>query len=150
MRLELTQENARRLDKAEADLAAMRKAGGVPQWRPIQEMPERGLILAAAFYEKDFDRIELLNSHPYKGPNMRVVNQNSGNMTRVRFFTHWLPVNVLPPAPGAAAPQPPALPLDRDGIIEACALKIEAEAEFTDHHVCRDLAAAIRAMKVRP
>jgi hypothetical protein len=78
--------------------------------------------------------------------------------------THWMP---LPAAPGADAPQPPAL--DRDAVIEACALTVELSEtdrqQLIGHFAAKgetmrlvtekglaildDAAAAIRALKVQ-
>jgi hypothetical protein len=54
----------------------------------------------------------------------------------------------------AAAPQPPALPLDRDGIIEACVsaiaeLRNGKDADSTACYFLNNAIDAIRAMKVR-
>jgi hypothetical protein len=106
-------------------LAAMRKAGGVPEgWVLVPKVPTDKMVRAAekAYWEQPGE---------YEDD------------TLARFAIV---------AAVAAAPQPPAL--DSDGIIEACAKVAEDQYHPTtlyygERQACLMVAAAIRAMKVQ-
>jgi hypothetical protein len=118
-----------------AVLAAMRKAGGVPQWQTIDSAPKDGFFLA---WSPDYPdivkcwRADLFHAARKPGTPQHLT---------ANHWTHWRPIDT------PAAPQP--LALDPNGIIEACAKVAESMPSKAGqgYPLPQDTAAAIRTMK---
>ncbi len=129
-------------------LAAMRKAGGVPQWQTIDSAPKDGKsILTVGVDSQSVNETRWLSPGPFFRAANAAFHKPDGwywsgwdGPVGPVTPTHWLPMPTF-----AAAPQPPAL--DRDAVIEACAKAVEMYDCTISRVYIRGAAAAIRAMK---
>jgi hypothetical protein len=130
-----------------AVIAAMRKAGGVPQWQTIDSAPKDARFLA--YQDGEIYSCKWREAEPDGDGGCWQEGWHDLVNDTIEAPTHWLPMPAF-----AAAPQPPAL--DRDGIIEGLALtlgnilaefQISVPPERQEELRQRLASAAIRAMK---